>query len=95
MCVSGESISLSCNNLSGQSIGVGHQGEQGPSGPKGPPGPQGPLGAIGPIGPQGTAGPQSVFRKTYDVENITDLTHPYELSVSCNLGDTALSETFD
>ena len=53
MCVSGESTSLSCNNLSNQRIGVGQQGEVGPPGPEGP---QGPPGATGERGPQGLQG---------------------------------------
>jgi hypothetical protein len=45
MCVSGESTSLSCNNLSSETLGTsvpGEQGPPGPEGPKGPPGPEGP-----------------------------------------------------
>lgn len=34
-CVSGESTSLCCNNLSGQSVGSGSQGERGPTGAQG------------------------------------------------------------
>ena len=34
MCVLDKSTSLSCNNLSGQSIGSGQQSEQGPAGPQ-------------------------------------------------------------
>jgi hypothetical protein len=64
MCVSGESTSLSCNNLSSESIGTfSGAGEQGPAGPEGPPGPQGEPGAdgaIGPVGPPGETGPQGV-----------------------------------
>lgn len=62
MCVSGESNSLSCNNLSSESIGASVPGEQGPEGPPGPqgePGPTGPPGATGergPVGPQGEKG---------------------------------------
>lgn len=62
MCVSGESTSLSCNNLSSERIGVGQQGEQGPpgpegsQGPQGEPGPQGPPGATGERGPPGPKG---------------------------------------
>ncbi|HET6589684.1 MAG TPA: hypothetical protein VFG45_05925 [Candidatus Nitrosocosmicus sp.] len=59
MCVSGESTSLSCNNLSSESIGASVPGEQGPAGPPGPqgePGPQGPPGATGETGPQGLQG---------------------------------------
>jgi len=33
ICVSGESVSLSCNNLSSELSGVGIPGEQGPAGP--------------------------------------------------------------
>jgi hypothetical protein len=36
MCVSGESTSLSCNNLSSDSIGASVPGEQGATGPEGP-----------------------------------------------------------
>lgn len=62
LCVSGERTSLSCNNLSGQNMGNGQQGEQGPAGPpgqQGDPGPEGPPGATGergPTGPQGEKG---------------------------------------
>lgn len=65
MCVSGESTSLSCNNLSSELTGVGipgtqgEQGEQGPQGPIGPIGPEGPqgeTGATGATGPQGETG---------------------------------------
>jgi hypothetical protein len=59
MCVSGESTSLSCNNLSSESIGATVPGEQGPAGPQGEQGPQGlpgKDGARGPAGPQGEPG---------------------------------------
>jgi hypothetical protein len=62
MCVSGESTSLSCNNLSSEGNSASVPGEQGPPGPPGPqgePGPQGPPGAMGergPAGPQGEKG---------------------------------------
>lgn len=36
LCVSGESTSLSCNNLSGQRNGLGQRGEEGTQGPSGP-----------------------------------------------------------
>ena len=39
MCVSGESTSLSCNNLSSELTGVGIPGPQGDQGPQGPAGP--------------------------------------------------------
>jgi hypothetical protein len=59
MCVSGESTSLSCNNLSSESIGASSiPGEQGPAGPAGPPGPQGEPGADGATGPPGETGPE-------------------------------------
>lgn len=57
MCVSGESTSLSCNNLSSESIGSG-PGEQGPAGPVGP---QGPPGQVGPQGERGPPGPDKIF----------------------------------
>ena len=57
MCVSGGSTSLSCNNLSSESIGASIPGEQGPAGPQGETGPQGPPGATGATGPQGIPGP--------------------------------------
>ena len=38
MCVSGESTSLSCNNLASESIGTSIPGDQGPEGPQGPKG---------------------------------------------------------
>jgi hypothetical protein len=57
MCVSGESTSLSCNNLSSESIGTPITGEQGPPGPTGPPGPQGEPGPEGPPGATGERGP--------------------------------------
>ncbi len=69
MCVAGESTSLSCNNLSSESIGSG-PGEHGPAGPVGPPGPQGdtgergPAGPIGPQGTQGDIGPQGPSGET-------------------------------
>src|SRR5688500_18007242 len=44
MCVSGESTSLSCNNLSSERIGTGQQGELGPPGPQGETGPKGERG---------------------------------------------------
>ncbi|HYF99583.1 MAG TPA: hypothetical protein VD815_05790, partial [Candidatus Saccharimonadales bacterium] len=59
MCVSGDSTSLSCNNLSSETIGAsipGEQGPEGPAGPQGEPGPMGPPGATGPEGPQGEKG---------------------------------------
>lgn len=65
MCVSGESTSLSCNNLSSELTGVGipgtrgdqgEQGPQGPIGPIGPEGPQGETGATGSTGPRGETG---------------------------------------
>jgi hypothetical protein len=56
ICVSGESTSLSCNNLSNQRIGIGQQGEVGPPGPEGPQGPPGETGERGPEGPQGPPG---------------------------------------
>ena len=37
MCVSGESTSLSCNNLSAENIGSGQQGKPGLENPAGPP----------------------------------------------------------
>jgi hypothetical protein len=67
MCVSGEITSLSCNNLSSETIGASVPGEQGPQGPPGatgetgPAGPQGEkgdTGATGPMGPEGEEGPQ-------------------------------------
>ena len=61
MCVSGESTSLSCNNLSSELAGVGvpgPQGEQGPPGEQGPRGSTGPQGVEGPRGPQGVPGGQ-------------------------------------
>lgn len=36
MCVSGESVSLSCNDLSGQNIGSAEGSSTGPVGPQGP-----------------------------------------------------------
>ncbi|WP_196777437.1 collagen-like protein [Candidatus Nitrosocosmicus hydrocola] len=57
MCVSGESTSLSCNNLSSESIGASVPGEEGPQGPEGPPGPQGERGPAGPPGLTGETGP--------------------------------------
>lgn len=57
MCVSGESTSLSCNNLSSESIGASVPGEQGPVGSQGPPGPQGEPGPQGPLGLTGDTGP--------------------------------------
>ena len=59
LCVSGESTSLSCNNLASDSIGLSIPGEQGPAGPQGPQGeqgPKGPIGATGATGPQGIQG---------------------------------------
>lgn len=59
MCVSGESTSLSCNNLSSERIGAsvpGEQGSEGPAGPQGEPGPRGPPGATGERGPEGLQG---------------------------------------
>jgi len=56
MCVSGDSTSLSCNNLSDQAIGIGQQGEVGPQGPEGPQGPPGVAGERGPVGQQGEKG---------------------------------------
>lgn len=57
MCVSGESTSLSCNNLSSESnSGNVGQGEQGPQGPEGPPGPKGDTGPQGPAGETGATG---------------------------------------
>jgi hypothetical protein len=58
MCVSGESTSLSCNNLSSESIGASAPGEQGPEGPPGPQGEPGPAGPPGATGETGPAGPQ-------------------------------------
>ncbi len=67
MCVSGESTSLSCNNLSSELSGTGipgPQGDQGPQGPpgatgeRGPPGQQGEKGDTGAAGPMGSEGPQ-------------------------------------
>lgn len=61
MCVSGESTSLSCNNLSSELTGVGipgPQGDQGPQGETGAQGPQGEQGIQGATGPQGPEGPQ-------------------------------------
>lgn len=58
MCVSGESTSLSCNNLSSESIGASVPGEEGPQGPPGPQGEPGPEGPPGPTGETGPAGPQ-------------------------------------
>ncbi|ALI37238.1 Collagen triple helix repeat (20 copies) [Candidatus Nitrosocosmicus oleophilus] len=61
MCVSGESTSQSCNNLSGQNIGsaqVGKEGPEGPAGPQGPQGERGPQGIPGSNGERGPAGPQ-------------------------------------
>ena len=66
LCVSGDSTSLSCNNLSSESIGgtvLGEEGPQGPPGPEGPPGPQGEPGvdgATGPVGPPGPPGPEGL-----------------------------------
>jgi len=56
MCVSGESNSLSCNNLSSESIGASVPGEQGPEGPPGPQGERGPPGTTGERGPEGPQG---------------------------------------
>lgn len=59
MCISGDSTSLSCNNLSSESIGASVPGEQGPEGPPGPQGeagPAGPPGATGETGPAGSQG---------------------------------------
>jgi len=56
MCISGERASLSCNNLSNQDIGIGHQGEVGPPGPEGPQGSPGATGERGPPGPKGEKG---------------------------------------
>lgn len=50
MGVSGESTSLSCNNLSSEISGVSIPAEQGPVGP---PGPEGPQGAVVQNGLQG------------------------------------------
>jgi len=58
MCVSGESTSLSCSNLSSELAGVGVPGPQGEQGPQGETGPQGIQGATGPMGPAGPQGPQ-------------------------------------
>lgn len=66
MCVSGDSNSLSCNNLSSEVTGVGIPGPQGDQGPQGETGAQGPQGeqgiqgATGPMGPEGPQGPQGV-----------------------------------
>ena len=60
MCVSGESTSLSCNNLSSESIGASVPGEQGSEGPPGPQGEPGIDGATGPAGPPGETGPQGI-----------------------------------
>jgi hypothetical protein len=53
MCVSGESTSSSCNNISSESIGAFIPGEQGPQGEPGPQGQPGATGERGSIGPQG------------------------------------------
>jgi hypothetical protein len=61
MCVSGETTSLSCNNLSSEVTGVGipgPQGEQGIQGETGEKGPQGEQGIRGATGPQGIEGPK-------------------------------------
>jgi hypothetical protein len=58
MCVSGESTSLSCNNLSSENIGSGQHGDQGPPGPTGPQGEFGPQGPPGVTGATGAQGPQ-------------------------------------
>ncbi|MDF0681608.1 MAG: hypothetical protein P0116_11655 [Candidatus Nitrosocosmicus sp.] len=61
MCVSGDSTSLSCNNLSSELTGVGipgPQGEQGIQGEEGPQGPKGDQGIQGATGPQGAEGPK-------------------------------------
>lgn len=41
LCVSGETTSWSCNNLSSKSIGESNPGEEGPAGPQGEPGSSG------------------------------------------------------
>jgi hypothetical protein len=57
MCVSGDSTTSSCNNLSSEFAGVGIPG---PQGEQGPPGEQGPRGSTGPQGEEGARGPQGV-----------------------------------
>lgn len=101
MCISGESTSLNCNNLSGQGNGLGQQGEQGPAGEQRPQGAVGPLGPqgepgvtgpIGPEGPQGEPGPQSIIGKTYLANRVSGTSGPIYSAVSqCNAGDTVIS----
>lgn len=79
MCVSGDITSLSCNNLSSESIGDYALGPKGPTGEKGDRGPQGP------------AGPQSLVGKIYTAEQVTDDTSPFEAFSQCDPGDYAIS----
>ena len=107
-CLSGEITSLSCNNLSSESIGASVPGEQGPAGPQGPQGPQGQPGATGESGAQGPqgetgatgpAGPQSVLGKIYTVEgnpvNVITSGPPPRSTASCNDGDSLISGYFN
>jgi hypothetical protein len=98
-CLSGEITSLSCNNLSSESIGASVPGEQGPAGPQGPQGPQGQPGATGESGATGPAGPQSVLGKIYTVEgnpvNVITSGPPPRSTASCNDGDSLISGYFN
>lgn len=87
MCVSGESTSLGCNNLSGQNIASGQQGEQGPAGP------QGEKGDPGAQGSEGPTGPHSIEGKAYKVTG--KAADDGEISTAeCEEGDTVISGGF-
>lgn len=100
MCVSGDSTSLSCNNLSSESIGASSKGEQGPIGPLGPagpqgePGPQGLPGKDGARGEPGPVGPQSIEGKAYIVTGETAGSGKTS-TADCKEGDTVMSGGFE
>jgi hypothetical protein len=84
MCVSGESTSSSCNNLSSESTGAHGQDEQGPAGPRGEKGDK---------GPEGPAGVQSINGKAYKITG--KAAGDGETSTAkCKEGDTVISGGF-
>ncbi|HKU83701.1 MAG TPA: hypothetical protein VJP58_06635 [Candidatus Nitrosocosmicus sp.] len=91
MCVSGDSSSLSCNNLSSESMDASGPGEQGPPGPMGERGPPGPAGATGERGP---IGPQSIVGKAYTVTG-EDAKDGESSTAECKEGDTVISGRFN
>ena len=94
-CISGDSISLSCNNVAEEKIGgpLG-SGEQSPPGAQGPQDEQGDTDATGPMG---SIGPSSVDGRVYVVvgEAFGDKGQMIKATTYCDAGDTVMGGGYE